>query len=206
MGIVISCIIIIAAFIAVAVYFLFRWLARRRLLDSLSSALFLIKIPRAAPDGAAGAGGNNSEHKDFKAELAHFEQLLGSLSSLRKPFAFELAVPHVGEEIHFYVSVAKLSSEVVAKQIQGLWTGASVEPVPDDFNIFNANGVTAAAYLTQKENYALPIKTYAELGIDSFESIIGAFSKINEIGEGAALQMIVQPAPSSERKKCSACD
>jgi hypothetical protein len=194
--------IVIAAAIAAGIWFLLRWFARRRLVDSLSTALFLIKIPHAAADGGSGGAGSggNSEHKDFKAELAHFEQLLGALSSLRKPFAFELAVPHVGEEIHFYISVPKLSSEVATRQIQGLWSGASVEPVPDDFNIFNANGVTAAAYITQKENYALPIKTYTELGIDSFESIIGAFSKINEIGEGAALQMIVQPAPSSARK------
>ena len=33
------------------------------------------------------------------------------------------------------------------KQIQGLWNGASVELVQDDFNIFNANGATAAAYI-----------------------------------------------------------
>ena len=97
-----------------------------------------------------------------------------------------MAVPHVGEEIHFYIGVPKLSAEVAMKQIQGLWNGASVELVQDDFNIFNANGATAAAYITQKENYALPIRTYAELGIDSFESIVGAFAKINEIGEGAA--------------------
>jgi len=59
----------------------------------------------------------------------------------------------------------------------------SVELVQDDFNIFNANGATSAAYVTQKEHYALPIRTYAELGLDSFESIVGAFAKINEIGE-----------------------
>ena len=35
----------------------------------------------------------------------------------------------------------------------------------------------AAAYVTQKENFALPIKTYAELGIDSFESIVGRLRK-----------------------------
>jgi hypothetical protein len=181
--------IVIGAVVGVTVYFLVKWLARRRMADALATSLFLIKIPRSA------------DTKDFKAELAHFEQLLGTLSALRKPFAFEVAVPHVGEEIHFYLAVPKLASETAAKQIQGLWAGASVEPVPDDFNIFNANGVTAAAYLTQKENYALPIRTYAELGIDSFESVVGAFAKINEIGEGAALQMIVQPASSGYKKE-----
>ncbi|HVO28862.1 MAG TPA: DUF87 domain-containing protein, partial [Candidatus Paceibacterota bacterium] len=143
----------------------------------------------------------NSENRDFKSELAHFEQLLAGMSALRRPFAFEVAVPHIGEEIHFYISVPKRSSEVVAKQVQGLWNGAAVELAGDDFNVFNVNGATAAAYLTQKENYVLPIRTYAELGVDSFESIVGAFAKINEIGEGAAMQVVVQPAPSGFRKQ-----
>ena len=110
-------------------------------------------------------------------------------------------MPHIGEEIHFYIGVPKLSAEVAMKQIQGLWNGASVELVQDDFNIFNANGATAAAYISQKEHYALPIRTYAELGIDSFESIVGAFAKINEIGEGASLQLIVRAASSGYKKE-----
>ena len=190
--------VVIGTVVGVSAYFLVRWFVRRRMAEALGTALFLIKIPRSAP---AGTPQGNSDNKDFKSELTHFEQLLGSLSALRKPFTFEIAVPHVGEEIHFYLAVPKLASETAAKQVQGLWSGASVELAGDDFNIFNANGATAAAYLTQKENYALPIKTYAELGIDSFESIVGAFAKINEIGEGAALQMVVQPAHSGFRKE-----
>jgi len=196
--------VLIGAAVGVSLYFLMRWLAQRRMAISLGTALFLIKIPRTAQGGAGAAGGGSaasSDAKDFKAELAHFEQLLGALASIKKPFAFEVAVPHIGEEIHFYLAVPKLAGEIAARQVQGLWSGASVEPALDDFNIFNANGVTAAAYLTQKENYALPVKSYAELGVDSFESIVGAFAKINEIGEGAALQMVVQPAPSSYRKE-----
>ena len=188
----------VGAVVGVAVYFLLRTLSRNRIATSLATSLFLVKIPRTsqAPAGSAG----NSEHADFKAELVHFEQLLGSLASIKKPIVFELAVPHVGEEIHFYLGVPKRSAETAAKQIQGLWSGASVELVQDDFNIFNANGATAAAIIAQKENSALPIKTYAELGVDSFESIIGSFSKINEVGEGAALQMIVMPALSDMKK------
>lgn len=193
--------VLVAAIIGVAVYFIARWLVRRRMAESLATALFLIKIPRAAAGGQAGTNSAGSDAKDFKAELAHFEQLLGSLAAIRKPFTFEVAVPHVGEEIHFYLAIPKLSSEVASKQIQGLWAGASVEPVTDDFNIFNPHGVTVGAYVAQKENYALPIRTYTELGLDSFESIVGAFAKINEVGEGAALQMMVRPASSSYKKE-----
>jgi len=70
---------------------------------------------------------------------------LNGLTAIKKPIIFEVAVPHIGEEIHFYIGVPKLSAEVAMKQIQGLWNGASVELVQDDFNIFNANGTTAAS-------------------------------------------------------------
>src|SRR5690348_18418828 len=110
--------VVASAVAGIALYFAARGAARRRIFNSLATTLFLIKIPRAsAPTGSA--GGSNSENKDFQAELAHFEQLLGSLASTGRSFAFEIAVPHVGEEIHFYFSVPKLLSEVAAKQIQG---------------------------------------------------------------------------------------
>jgi hypothetical protein len=180
----------------IAAYFIVRAITQRRISDSLQTSLFLIKVPRVTTDDKK----NGTEGNDFKSELAHFEQLLGSLASIKKPLAFEVAVPHMGEEIHFYIGVPKLSSEIAMKQIQGLWNGASVELVSDDFNIFNVQGSTVAAYVMEKENYALPIRTYAELGIDSFESIVGAFAKINEIGEGASLQVLVRPAFASAQK------
>ncbi len=189
--------VVLGAVCGVAVYVVIRAIARRRIFDSLQTSLFLIKIPKS--DGS-GDDKNRTEGNDFKSELAHFEQLLGSLAAIRKPIVFKVAVPHVGEEIHFYIGVPKFSSEVAIKQVQGLWNGASVEPVNDDFNIFNVHGATVAAYVTEKENYALPIRTYAELGIDSFESIVGAFAKINEIGEGASLQLIVRPAFKDSKK------
>ena len=190
--------IVIGVIVVVLIYFIIRAAARRRIFDSLQTSLFLIKIPKASPADQSKTGG---EGGDFKTELAHFEQLLNGLTAIKKPVVFEVAVPHIGEEIHFYIGVPKLSAEVVMKQIQGLWNGASVELVQDDFNIFNVNGATAAAYVSQKENSALPIRTYAELGVDSFESIIGAFAKINEIGEGASLQLVVRAASSGYKKE-----
>ncbi len=189
------------AIVGCAIYFELRYALRKRIASSLSTTLFLVKIPKPSAAGAAGAAAGSAEHGDFKSELAHFEQFLGSMAAIKKPFTFEIAVPHVGEEIFFYLAVPKLSQEVAAKQIQGLWSGASVEAVTDDFNIFNVNGVSAAAYLKQKEHHGLPIRTYNELGTDSFESILGAFAKINEIGEGAAMQVIMRPSPDGAKKE-----
>ena len=192
--------IVILIIACTAIFFVLRYAAKKRIADSFRSSLFLVKIPKSSGDEKSG----NAENKDFKLELAHFEQLLSGLSAIKKPFAFEIAVSQVGEEIHFYLSVPKLASEIAVKQVQGLWNGASVTLVEDDFTIFNVHGVSVAAYVAQKENYTLPIKTYVELGIDSFESILGAFAKINEIGEGAALQLIVRPASKAAKKKIQA--
>ena len=178
-----------------AAYFLIRWFGVKRFSDSLQTSLFLIKVPRTLSEEK-----NKSETKDLKSEIAHFEELLGGLSAFKKPFSFEIAVPHVGEEITFYLAVPKLMAEVAAKQIQGLWNGASVELLRDDFNIFNVHGATAAGFVAQKDSYALPIRTYAELGIDSFESILGTLAKINEIGEGVALQVVIRPAMKDATK------
>ena len=181
------------AAIVAALFFWVRSVARRKLFDSLGSVLLLVKIPQEAPQEGA--------QRDFKTEIGKFEQLIAGFASVKKPFVFEMAVPHLGEEIHFYLSVPKRMAETAAKQVQGLWNGASVGPVADDFNIFNPSGATAAAYLMQKEDYALPIKTYVEFGLDSFDSVIGGFSKVREVGEGAAMQVVLSPAPSDAGKK-----
>jgi RecA/RadA recombinase len=167
-----------------------------RMMRSLGTALYLVKIPRPSGENKPGS----AEGGDFKTELSHFEQLLGGLSTIKGAVSFELAVPHVGEEIHFYISVPKVAAETAAKQIQGLWTGASVAPAQDDYNIFNIHGANAAAYLKLKDNFALPVRTYMELGIDAFETIVGAFTKVNEIGEGVAMQMMIRPAPRDSKK------
>ncbi|MBI4087478.1 MAG: type IV secretion system DNA-binding domain-containing protein [Candidatus Liptonbacteria bacterium] len=185
---------IVSAVLGVSIYFLARHIVRGKLFASLGMTLLLIKIPRET-------SAQNAPEKDFKTEINRFEQLLGGLASLKKPVVFEAAVPHVGEEIHFYLAVPKKMMEVAIKQVQGLWNGASVDIAPDDFNIFNANGATSAAYIMQKENYALPIRSYLELGLDSFASVIGGFSKVAEIGEGAALQIVLRPGPKDAKKK-----
>jgi len=185
--------ILLGAILGVGLYFAIRAARRKILARSLATALFLVKIPKESPS-------ETKPEKDFKAEITRFEQLLGNLASIKKPFAFEIAVPHVGEEIHFYVSVPRVHSETAVKQIQGLWNGASVEPALDDYNVFNAHGVSAAAYLSLKENGALPIRTYGEIGSDTFSSIAGAFTKVSEIGEGAAVQIVVRPAPNARKR------
>ncbi|MDO8664198.1 MAG: type IV secretion system DNA-binding domain-containing protein [Candidatus Liptonbacteria bacterium] len=185
--------VLAALAVGAGIYFLAKFLGGQRLRDSLKMVLLSIKIHKGIVEGTA--------TKDFKQEINLTEQLLSGLASLKKPFVLELAVPHVGEEIQFYLSVPRLVREVAVKQIQGIWANASVEEADDDYNIFNPSGATAGAYLKQGENYALPIRTYQEIGMDTFSAIVGSFSKMNEIGEGAALQIVARPATKESKKR-----
>ncbi|MBU6141625.1 type IV secretion system DNA-binding domain-containing protein [Patescibacteria group bacterium] len=132
-------------------------------------------------------------------EVALSGQLLSALSQLAIPFSFEAAVHSVGEEIHFYVCVPMDAIQFVMRQINGLWSDAVIEEV-DDYNIFNHQGVSQGIYLKQKETFALPVRTYEEAGVDTFLPILSTLSKIQELGEGAAIQVLIKPAPVSLKR------
>lgn len=175
--------------IGVAVFFLFRKMGRGALLEKLQLELFLIRLPFVSKEG-----------KELKAEIELFEQLLNALSSFRKPFTLEAAVPHVGEEIYFYAAAPRLLGETLVRQVHALWSGADVERV-SDYTIFNPHGVYRGAFLKQRDKFLLPIRTYKDVEGDPFSSVVGALAKMQEIGEGAAVQIVARPAPRSLRTK-----
>lgn len=175
---------------------IFLWFIRRhtnsiRMRQALDLHLLLVRFPRIAR--------TDREQKDFKDEINLSAQLYSTLLGLRAPFALEAAVHHIGEEIHFYIGVPKGSIDPVRRQIEGVFKDVQVEPI-DDYNIFNATGVSIGVFIKQHHPYALPIRTYQEANVDTFSSILSGFSKVNEIGEGVALQILVRPAPESVKK------
>lgn len=162
---------------------------RRRHIESLKLKLYLVRLPRRDKEG-----------KELKTEIAMTEQFISALIGFRKPFTFEVAVPHIGEEIHFYTAIDSSLSEAFVRQVQSLWNEAQVQPA-EDYNIFNYSGVTMGARIKLRDTYVLPIKTYDELGADTFLPFLGGFTKVNEVGEGAALQIIVRPISSDYKGK-----
>ncbi|TSC52478.1 MAG: hypothetical protein LiPW41_248 [Parcubacteria group bacterium LiPW_41] len=180
--------ILVAAIIGVGLFFLWKNKIKKALVEQLSMKLFLIKLPRESKEG-----------RELKKEISISEQLIAALASFKKPFAFEVAVPHVGEEIHFYISVPQVAGEAVARQIQALWKDADVIPV-DDYNIFNPAGAVSAFSLSQRDYYVVPLRTYQEFESDTFLSVLGGLAQINEVGEGCAIQYIVRPADRSAKK------
>ena len=183
----------------IASFFISKDLKKKRLSKALGLRLLLIRLPQKTSKEFSTETRTAEAWKD---EINLSSQLFSILAGLKSPFGLEAAVHHVGEEIYFYAAVPKESMEFVSRQIEGLWKEAKVEPA-DDYNVFNPNGVNQGVYLKQKLSYALPIRTYSEANLDTFAPILSGLSKINEVGEGAAIQILVRPAPASTKKTIS---
>ncbi len=156
---------------------------------SLATKLLLIRIPQISAD----------KQTSYKEEINFTERLFSILAGNAEGTTLEAAVHHVGEEIYFYISTNEKLIPFLSRQIEGVFKDAQIEEVVE-YNVFQPDGCTSGAYLTQSDHYALPIRTYIEAEGDTFSPIIGAFSKINELGEGAAIQICVRPAQDSYKK------
>lgn len=157
--------------------------------------LLQIQIPRALQDDE-----NKTRGKEgVIEEINKSEQLLAALSALDAPFTLEVAVHQSAEEIYFYLAVPTDKADYVAHQIQGLFPDAQVLET-SDYNVFFHGGGSAGAYLVLKEHYMLPLRSYREAELDTFLPILSTLSKLKEVGEGAALQIVVEPADKGAKK------
>ncbi len=181
-------VVIIALVLIGGIYFFLRLKEKRVIQDSLQLKLFLVRFPR-----------NTQEGKELKKEINLSEQLFSNLLSFKVPFVFEVAVPYVGEEISFYVSLPGRLSESFARTVQSIWKDAQIDPV-EDYNIFNVSGAVSGAYVEQKEKFILPIRTYQELDTETFAPLLGGLSKIQEFGEGGVIQYVFRPAKKDAKK------
>src|SRR5680860_288465 len=123
---------------------------RRPVLTSLDLKVLSIKIGRKYAE-------NKEDPKSFLHDINLMEQLLISLSSIRKPFVFELAVENRTEDINFYLAVPRSSLEFTKRQIQGLFLDAEVKEA-HEYNIFAKQGESMGGYLSLAESDLLPIR------------------------------------------------
>ncbi|MBU3901060.1 type IV secretion system DNA-binding domain-containing protein [Patescibacteria group bacterium] len=176
-----------------------------KIIRAMNMSLFMVALPKAAAD--------EKNKKPFKEMVAVMEQFYASLGNLKDKgwhaflygqpvFCFEMAVPHIGEEICFYVACPSRLKEVTEKQIHGFFPAADVRPV-EDYNIFNPQGVSLGSYLFAGRGVSLPFKTYQSLETDPLNEIANALSKLNTEGEGAAIQLLIRPTKMKRWRKNS---
>ncbi len=186
--------ILAGALLLIGVGMIIATLVRRKKKNSRET-LLQIQIPRALEDDEQKTRGKEGVIE----EINKSEQLLAALSALEAPFTLEVAVHQSAEEIYFYLAVPEGKADYVARQVQGLFPDAQVQET-SDYNIFFHGGGSSGAYLALKEHYMLPLRSYREAELDTFLPILSTLSKLKEVGEGAALQLVIEPAHKNAKK------
>jgi len=160
---------------------------------ALNMSLFLVTLPK-----------ENSQQQPTQQLIGVMEKLYASFANIHAwgwnkfaygdPYlALEMAVPHSGDEIHFYMAVPRSYEPILQKQVQEFYPQIKLERVRD-YNIFNHRGVVTGGYIALQEHPILPFRTYARLEHDPLSQIAAALSKLEREGEGTAIQILIRPS------------
>jgi len=185
---------------------------RAHLNRSMNLDLEVIRVSRIFKKKEETATTNDREA--WKAEIGAMEQLLTTFTNIKENVSFfqqliydnpsiilEIANPCSNEEIFFYISVPRKFREAAEKQVNSYFPNAVLEKVKD-YTVFSAGNFTASAVVGLKNKLiALPVKTYEMMEIDPLNEFTNALSKLHEENEGAAIQLVLQPAGTTWRRK-----
>lgn len=162
--------------------------------QALRMTLYEVALPgpKAVEAGA--------REKTLKELISGMEQFYSGLLSVEAAaegephyYALELAVPADSPELQFYAAVPNAKRDLFEKQLLAIFPDAHLVPAPHDYNIFAPGGASLSSVARFAHNPSLPLKDYTEFDYDPLNAITNAFAKIEHQGEGAALQLIIEP-------------
>lgn len=160
---------------------------------ALHMTLYEIALPDLVKD-------ENDLRKPLKELISSMEQFYAGMMAVGNAyqgeppyFALELAVPVDRPQLLFYASVPNGRADLFEKQLLAIFPDAHVVRQPNDYNIFSEEGVSLGSYAELSYYPALALKDYTEFDYDPLNSILNSFAKIAENGEGASLQIVIEP-------------
>ena len=154
----------------------------------LHMTLFEVSLPETSEED------KKKQLKELISGMEQFYSGMLSISSDRKDpawFTVEIANSNGSDEFVFYVSVPTSRKELFEKQILAVFPGAHVNVHKNDYNIFNSTGVSIASYAKLSKHPLYPLKPFELFDVDPLNAILNSFSKIDKVGEGAAIQLII---------------
>ena len=163
---------------------------KTQLFRALHHTLYEITFPDAEKE---------EKQKNLKEFISSMEQLYsglldaGGTKGTHDYITIEIANSNNDQETVFYMSVPNERTDLFEKQVLSIFPKSKVLVKNDDYNIFNESGVTSGSFASYTKSEALPIKLYEEYDYDPLNIILNSFSKINKVGEGAAIQIVLNP-------------
>ncbi len=141
----------------------------------------------------------DGKQRSLREVFFAMEQFLTGMSSVNTKdnkdnhFTIEIANANGSDQFVFYVSVPVSKKDLFEKQITSLFHTIKISIEPNDYNVFNEQGVSIGTYIKTSEFPVFPIKTGDSFEIDPLNTILNSFSKIDKVGEGAAIQFVIKP-------------
>jgi len=168
--------------------------------DVLNMTLFEVTLPDPTKEE------DERPLQDVVAVMEQFYYGMFSIDSELKTkgsryFTLEIAVSGEREDISFYMAVPSDKEDLFEKQLLSIFPKARAHHVPEDYNVFLHDGETAIAHAAYKNEAILPLKDYKEFESDPLAVLINALTNIATVGEGAAIQFIVNPVGSQYEKR-----
>lgn len=160
-----------------------------QIMHALSFVLFEIH-PQANSEGSK----ESEQQQKLEQILASSEQLYAGLLPLvnsHEGFALEIAVGEGTEEASLYLAVPRIKQALAERLLSSVFPNARITESKGDYNIFNYEGVHAAAYAQLDKMPMWPLKTTEMFEHDPMNVMLASFAKIAKHGEGAAIQIIV---------------
>jgi hypothetical protein len=161
---------------------------------ALHMTLYEVQLPEPSAKG-------EGREKPLKELISAMEQFYSGMLSVGEAYAgepryfsMELAVPVGRADLLFYVAVPNGKRDLFEKQLLAIFPDAHITPQPNDYNVFAEDGASLVSVARLAEKAMLPLKDYADFDYDPLNAILNAFAKIAAEGEGAALQILIEPA------------
>lgn len=146
--------------------------------------------------------------RDYKEVIGVMDHLFQSLYGIYngkfsrrfkgQPF-FSVEYAALAGEILFFVVCPRKIAPLLEKQITSFYPDTVIDEV-EDYNIFTEQSVVTASALFPSKPFTAIFKTYQQLKSDPLNAITNAFSKLKS-DEGAAVQIVMRPAPQGWQKK-----
>lgn len=155
-------------------------------LRPLKRVLFEVLIPKKEQTGE-----NTQEH------IHKMYTLISGLRSIAdysdEHITIEVTNP-VGEK-HFsvYVSVYEKVRDMFEKQMLALFPSSKLIEQKNDFNIFVPLGAHFIYSAKLKELAIKPLKTSEEFQTDPLDTLIGVFTKLEQMNDAACVQFVIRP-------------
>lgn len=161
---------------------------RSPLSRNLHMTLYEISLPEATKE---------EKEMEMKKLIAGMEQFYAGLvggKGEESACTLEIANANGSDEVIFFIGVPDSKRALFEKQASSLFHNAKVREAKDDYNIFNEKGASVASAAELAKNAIFPLKLYDEFEVDPLNVLLHSFSKIDKVGEGAAVQFVLRSA------------